>query len=648
MTIRERIAGFFGLQGGGGVFPTQSRGIVGDERFAPAVPSAGRESDAKEVSAPLVGKEAGAYVSKMDASSGTGLRLDVPVLRDKTLAIVDEMLCDDAVGTYLELKIIGALAPGFTVQPPIQEDPKQDEYVAFINDVFERMEGTLVEAMREMCSAIAYGFSCTNIVFAYLEDGEFAGKIGVRALKAKPQHNVRFNTDVFLNINEKDGIVFDSPDGSMEKYEKKYFLIFSYNKKWNNPYGWSDCIRAYVPWNSKRMVHRWNDIYLERHGTGTVIMRYDPLKVSNAEHIAMNEFGMNKQARGALKVSTAVEVQLHEPTSQGGDLWNGQIDQRNVRIARAIFLPDMVGFSQKPEGAYALGKKQFDFLVWILESLQQQIENAINEQLIRPLIDMNYGTQDAYPTIVFNPLTNEQKAWFVTNVLMAKDKGALDWDLDVANKVREAFDLSALTEEEFNKCQEEKKAMRPQPTDPNDPNAPPTPPGEKAPVEEPIEDEEEAPDDIDDEEDLSENLITARDMAGRLAKFSRVVYVGGPRTGKTSFALTDSILNNRPVRHADSLVGKMEWSESSDEVARWLAEPGPWVIEGVTTVRGIRKWLASLPEGERLDDFAAAYLRKPMQRRNKRQRGMGKGANRMWAEIVDDLLARGATVLERD
>ena len=74
----------------------------------------------------------------------------------------------------------------------------------------------------------------------------------------------------------------------------------------------------------------------------------------------------------------------------------------------------------------------------------------------------------------------------------------------------------------------------------------------------------------------------------------RVVIAGGPNTGKTTLA--DKI--GRPnTQHTDDLIGTYDWSGVSAHVAEsWMAQPGPWVIEGVATVRALRKRMELSPE----------------------------------------------------
>ena len=118
----------------------------------------------------------------------------------------------------------------------------------------------------------------------------------------------------------------------------------------------------------------------------------------------------------------------------------------------------------------------------------------------------------------------------------------------------------------------------------------------------------------------------------------RILVAGGPRVGKTWVADRIGAELGIPVRHTDDLIGTHGWSEASEEVARWMDEPGPWVIEGVAVVRALRKWLRAHPAGRPADLVYRGWSRRIPT--TLKQDAMGDGARTVWEEIVAELWGR--------
>lgn len=131
----------------------------------------------------------------------------------------------------------------------------------------------------------------------------------------------------------------------------------------------------------------------------------------------------------------------------------------------------------------------------------------------------------------------------------------------------------------------------------------------------------------------------------------RVVLAGGPRTGKSTLAETIGALFGGKLYATDDLIGSHDWSAASAECARWMAEtPGPWIVEGVAAVRGLRKWLEANPTGRPCD--LVIWMSVPVVGRSPGQETMAKGCTTIWTGkpgspgVLTRLLDRGVMVEE--
>lgn len=122
----------------------------------------------------------------------------------------------------------------------------------------------------------------------------------------------------------------------------------------------------------------------------------------------------------------------------------------------------------------------------------------------------------------------------------------------------------------------------------------------------------------------------------------RVCITGGPRCGKTTFSS-----QFRHVWHTDYLilaVGHDEWSAQSEEVYEWLKRPGPWVYEGVTVVRALRKWLSRHSTEKPCD--IVYWLGSPRTMWTERHAHMMKGQLTIWEGIKFQLQQRGVWIIQ--
>lgn len=121
----------------------------------------------------------------------------------------------------------------------------------------------------------------------------------------------------------------------------------------------------------------------------------------------------------------------------------------------------------------------------------------------------------------------------------------------------------------------------------------------------------------------------------------RTVIIGGPNTGKTTLARKMMMIEGaEKVLHTDDLI-HLEWSEASNQASEWFDAEFD-VIEGVTAVRALRKWLQRNPQGKPCD--RVVYLDRFHESPTKAQLAMTKGISKVFLEIRNDLLARGVEI----
>lgn len=121
---------------------------------------------------------------------------------------------------------------------------------------------------------------------------------------------------------------------------------------------------------------------------------------------------------------------------------------------------------------------------------------------------------------------------------------------------------------------------------------------------------------------------------------SRVVIVGGPKTGKTTLAKK---MGGR-VRHTDDVM-HLGWSNGSQQVSRWFEDKEPCVIEGVAGPRALRKFM-SRSDAKPCDKVIV--LEQVHRLRTVGQKSMAKGVHTVLDEIRPELERRGVEIVRGD
>lgn len=358
---------------------------------------------------------------------------DILVRRKGGLVIFDEMRHDDAVKFALILKKQATIAPGFEIEPATDE-PKNQEIAEFVEYAFNQMSGSINDVLMQILLALDYGFSISEIVWKMFDYGPHSGKVGIKAIKSKKPHHYDFETDEYSNIL-KNGLIVSNMITGNQNLPINKFLLYTHQKEFGNWYGISDLRPAYRHWWSKDAIIKFWNIYLERYGQPITRGQYN----TNDKTIIddMKAILKNLQSKTSITHRKGqFDIDFLEPQRRSTADYKEALNFYNRSIARAILIPDRLGEAGET-GAYSQAKVHFDIFLWVVKKLRQDIaEIVMEEQLIRRLVNFNYGEVDEYPRFRFNPLTDEQKVELAKAFTDAVQKGSVLPTLDDENHIR--------------------------------------------------------------------------------------------------------------------------------------------------------------------------------------------------------------------
>lgn len=312
------------------------------------------------------------------------------------LRTYDEMQCDPLVRSALQVKKLGTLAVDWRLESA-NESPEATTRLQFIRYVFSEMQSEILGVLFDALDALAKGFSVQEIVFVH--DGrEFEGMLRIHAIKAKNPEFFGFDVDEFLNIRS---LTLHVPGEPVKELPISKFIVFAHNQQYGQPAGESDLRSAYRHWRIKReLITQWT-AHLEKFASPTVMGKFrrgTPPEDQNALLNALDKL----QRQSAVVYPDDIEVGLLDGQRLGETGYLEAIDYHNREIARAILGQTLTTEDSRRMGSLALGKVHLQVLIMQLAGLRRNLaERVVNEQIIRPLIDINFGAGH-YPRFVFD------------------------------------------------------------------------------------------------------------------------------------------------------------------------------------------------------------------------------------------------------
>jgi hypothetical protein len=146
----------------------------------------------------------------------------------KGLQVFDKMLLDEQVKSAMKFKTGTVLSSGWEIVSPGDKDDSW-EVTEFVRFCLENIDGGFHQALEKILSALEYGFSCTEKIYAPIEKGAFKGKVRLKRLSHVRPHFIDLITNPYgeLEAIKQSG----TPLGQERVFPVKKFAIYTYGGK---------------------------------------------------------------------------------------------------------------------------------------------------------------------------------------------------------------------------------------------------------------------------------------------------------------------------------------------------------------------------------------------------------------------------------
>lgn len=185
-----------------------------------------------------------------------------------------------------------------------------------------------------------------------------------------------------------------------------------------NMYGRKLLKPAFGPWFFSQLIHLYTNRYFERFGEPTAVGYYpqdqsvtnqDGTVTSSRELMANVLTGL--RSRGVVTIPSERDPETHdlewdikylESQMRGAD-FDRYLSRLDEEKSLALFTPVLM-FRTGERGSYALGEIHRDVFQWMLNMLAEDFKGYIDEFLITPLHDINFGPNAPRSEIRFRTL----------------------------------------------------------------------------------------------------------------------------------------------------------------------------------------------------------------------------------------------------
>lgn len=374
--------------------------------------------------------------------------------------------------------------------------PKDIEIKDFVEkDIFNMKNRTFRELLGEMAAFMDFGFYPFEKVYDIGKDG----MVHLVDLAPRIPSSV-MNWQGLINGKKVVGITQlirtdESTSNSEVFIPKEKLLILTNDKEGDDLTGRSIIRSAYIHWYYKDLLYRVSGISADRFGVGIPTVElpemYKDKDKSKAEEGAQN---VRSSEKGFMIMPPGFKFRIVTPEGapQAGMI-NELVDHHNRMIMVGV-LAQFLALGSDGSGSLALSSDQSSFFLKMVENKANYIAEQFTEQVIKPLVILNFGEQEWYPRLTFTPLGEKNLSEMATILNILTMSGVVKTDAQLKQWVRQTFNLPEMTDEDVEEAEEEDEQAK---MDKNA-NTPPENDGTGQKAEMPVEE--------DDDEELTEGV----------------------------------------------------------------------------------------------------------------------------------------------
>lgn len=379
--------------------------------------------------------------------------LQEPIRRMQTF---EEMrFSDDAVHGALSAREHMIQSSNWMLQPPDDSDAArqilefaEDNIYPFLDDILGKMSG-----------ALQYGFSAIEPVYGWSDDPsarnyikggarQDARKWGRKIFLQKIAHPLQrtiytFRISATGDLQAVEQYAWNGFTFIRNVIPPHKVILWSYNKRGDDFWGIPPTRHAYKAWTFKKQLEALNALGIDRFGTGTPVAEAGPAWVDQ-DYIKLEQYLRNWRVSDESFLIHPAGGKIELMSGDGSmTLATLQWVQYYKLCIAMTYLTQGSELGSTNSGSRALGEIMLEQAETVVQGDDEQIANIINQQIVVPLIDWNFGPQDAYPQFVPSQRVRASSAMgtIITTLITS---GAIKWEPKDEAWLRDAMHLPTI------------------------------------------------------------------------------------------------------------------------------------------------------------------------------------------------------------
>ena len=242
-----------------------------------------------------------------------------------------------------------------------------------------------------------------------------------KKIKSNHPETISMKFDKLQNLEE---VIQQSSYGNSDiRLPVRKVFIFTNEKEFGNPFGVSRLKNAYKVWYWKELLYQFMMQYYERRGTPSTLATVPPGKSLDSSGAEINNMELGLRLASSLIGSSTAVIPYTANKESGENMWKLEFLKDDARgpmfveamqhidamCLRSIYVPENL-LIKEGGGAYGGVSVHADLFLMTEKGLIADLEEAVDNQIIKPFIEANYSPSKRRPAnIKLDPLDWNRK-----------------------------------------------------------------------------------------------------------------------------------------------------------------------------------------------------------------------------------------------